>query len=355
MNIGDLLLLTKNQNASDLHINVGVPPTIRIHGTITKTSYPPLTRELSKELIYSILSDKQRASFEETRDIDFAIEVEGIARFRVNVYLERRGIAAVFRTINVVIPSIEDLGLPATVLDLARREKGIILVTGPTGSGKSTTLAAMLDVINTERKGHILTLEDPIEYVHNHKNCVVSQREIGPHSRTYASALRAALREDPDFILVGEMRDLESIQLAIRAAETGHLVLSTLHTMNAPKTIDRIIDVFPPDQQAQVRTQISESLEGVISQTLIPRVDGQGRVAAIEIMTGVPAIRNLIREAKLEQIPSTMQVSSKDGMQTMDQSLVMLVQRGLIGQEVALQKCADRKTMIKMLGLGIGE
>lgn len=351
MNIGDLLLLTKNQGGSDLHLNVGIPPTIRIHGEITKTNYPALTREQAKELVYSILSDKQRALFEENRDIDFAIEVEGIARFRVNVYLERRGMAAVFRTINVQIPTIEELGLPASVLDLSRREKGIILVTGPTGSGKSTTLAAMLDLINTEDKGHIITLEDPIEFVHDHKNCIISQREIGPHSLSYATAFRAALREDPDVILVGEMRDLETIQLAIRAAETGHLVLSTLHTISASKTIDRIIDVFPPEQQEQIRTQISESIEGIISQILLPRIDAEARVAAVEVMTATPAIRNLIREAKLEQILSTIQVSAKDGMQTMDQALVHLVQHNLIGKELALQKATDRKTIAQTLGL----
>jgi twitching motility protein PilT len=351
MNIGDLLLLTKNQGGSDLHLNAEIPPTIRVDGVILKTNYPALTREQTKQLVYSILSDKQRAAFEETKDIDFAIEVEGIARFRVNVFLERRGIAAVFRTINMTIPNIEELGLPATVLDLCRKEKGIILVTGPTGSGKSTTLAAMLDIINEERRSHIITLEDPIEYVHAHKNCIVSQREIGPHSLNYSAALRASLREDPDIILVGEMRDLETIQLALRAAETGHLVLSTLHTINAAKTIDRIIDVFPPDQQAQIRTQLSESLEGVVSQMLLPRLNGKGRVATIEVMVATPAIRNLIREAKLEQIPSIMQVSSKDGMQTMDQALTIQVQRGAIGQELALQHAVDRATMAKTLGI----
>lgn len=353
MNIGDLLVLTKNQNGSDLHVNVGIPPTIRIHGQIVRTGYPPMEKEAVKELVYSILSDKQRAAFEETHDIDFAIEVQGVARFRVNVFLERRGIGAVFRTINVDIPDINKLNLPASVLDLSRREKGIVLVTGPTGSGKSTTLAAMLDVINTERRGHILTLEDPIEYTHDHKNCIVSQREIGPHSNSYANALRAALREDPDFILVGEMRDLETIQLAIRAAETGHMVFSTLHTISAAKTIDRVIDVFPPEQQQQVRSQLSESIQGVISQILVPTRDGQGRVAAVEVMTGTPAIRNLIREAKLEQITSTMQISAKDGMQTMDQSLIALVQNGSIGQEMALERANDRKTVAKSLGITI--
>jgi twitching motility protein PilT len=280
-------------------------------------------------MVFDMMNDNQRKTFQETRECDFSFEMGEIARFRVNVYMQRRGEGAVFRTIPTKILALEQLGMPPILRDLCDKEKGLVLVTGPTGSGKSTTLAAMIDYLNDTFEGHILTVEDPIEFVHKSKKCLVSQRELGPHTLSFANALKAALREDPDIILVGEMRDLDTIQLALTAAETGHLVFGTLHTSSAPKTVDRIIDVFPPNQQAQIRAQFSESIEGVITQTLLKKKSG-GRAAALEIMIGTNAVRNLIREAKLHQIPGIMQASKKDGMQTMDMALVDLVTKGLV-------------------------
>jgi len=337
MDITQLLAFAVNQEASDCHLSTGEPPMIRIHGDLKKLDYPPLTKEEAHALVYDIMNDAQRKTFEETHECDFSFEMGTVARFRVNVFLQRKGEGAVFRTIPTKILTLEQLEMPPILKQLCEKEKGLILVTGPTGSGKSTTLAGMVDYLNESFEGHILTVEDPIEFVHQSKKCLVNQRELGPHTHSFANALRAALREDPDVILVGEMRDLETIQLALTAAETGHIVFGTLHTSSAPKTVDRIIDVFPPSQQAQIRAQFAESIEAVITQTLLKKKGG-GRMPALEIMTGTTAIRNLVREAKIHQIPGTMQVSQKDGMQTMDMSLQNLVARGLVTKEEAQAK-----------------
>lgn len=293
-------------------------------------------------MIYEILTDERKAQFEEKHEIDFAIELTEIGRFRINAFYQRRGESAAFRLIPSKIKSVEELGLPPVVNNLTRSKNGLVLVTGPTGSGKSTTLASMVDLINQEREDHILTIEDPIEFVHNNKKCLVNQREVGPHTDSFAIALRSALREDPDVILVGEMRDLETIQMALTAAETGHVVFATLHTNSAPQTVDRIVDVFPPHQQQQIKTQLSEALVGVISQTLIPTVDGKGRVVACEIMVATPAIRNLIREGKTHQMPSIIQTGAKDGMQSMDQCLKALVMKNKISKEDAYLRAVDK-------------
>src|SRR5919109_2011345 len=337
MDISKLLTFSAKEGASDCHISAGEPPMIRIHGDLKKLDHPPLTQEETHALVYDMMSDAQRKTFEEKRECDFSFELGDIARFRVNVFIQNRGLGAVFRNIPTEIIPMEKLGLPPVVRQLCDKEKGLILVTGPTGSGKSTTLAAMVDYLNNTFEGHIITIEDPIEFVHKTKKCLVNQRELGAHTHSFANALRAALREDPDVILVGEMRDLETIQLALTAAETGHLVFGTLHTSSAPKTVDRIIDAFPPNQQAQIRAQFAESIEAVLTQTLLKKKGG-GREAALEIMTGTTAIRNLIREGKIHQVPGTMQVSQKDGMQTMDMALTNLVTRGLVTREEAQSK-----------------
>jgi twitching motility protein PilT len=333
MDISELLLFMVENKGSDLHLSAGEPPMIRIHGDMRKIDMPPLDKDEVHRMIYDIMNDQQRKAYEENLELDFSFALGEIARFRVNVFRQLRGEAAVFRTIPTKIPSFEELNLPKVFVDIARLEKGLVLVTGPTGSGKSTTLAAIIDFINTEQKGHILTIEDPIEFVHKSKNCLVNQRELGPHTKSFANALRSALREDPDVILVGEMRDLETISLALTAAETGHLVFGTLHTSSAPKTVDRVIDVFPPAQQAQVRAMFAESIQAVISQALFKRKDGKGRIAAFEIMLGTPAIRNLIREAKIAQIPSIMQTSRQIGMQTMEVAVQELVAKNLVTRE----------------------
>lgn len=333
MEILELLAFAKKENASDIHISSGEPPMIRIHGDVRKIDAPPLDREAVHKMLYDILNDQQRKVYEERHELDFAIALSTSGRFRVNAFVQNRGESIVFRTIPVNILTLEQLNMPKIVGDLTKKEKGLVLVTGPTGSGKSTTLAAMVDLINREEKCHILTVEDPIEFVHQSKNSLVNQRELGSHTHSFANALRSALREDPDIILVGEMRDLETISLALTAAETGHLVFGTLHTSSAPKTVDRIIDVFPPNQQEQVRTMFSESLQAVITQQLIKKKDGTGRVAALEIMIGTPAVRNLIRENKIAQIPSSIQTGRQHGMQTMDQSLIELCQKGLVAKE----------------------
>ena len=334
MDITQLLAFGVEQGASDCHLSSGEPPMLRINGDLKKLDYAPLTKEQVHSMVYDIMNDSQRKLFEETHDIDFSFEMGETARFRVNVFLQRKGAGAVFRTIPTKILTLEQLGMPPILKQICDKEKGLVLVTGPTGSGKSTTLAGMIDHLNNSFEGHILTVEDPIEFVHQSKKCLVNQRELGPHTHSFANALRAALREDPDIILVGEMRDLETIQLALTAAETGHLVFGTLHTSSAPKTVDRVFDVFPPNQQAQIRAQFSESIEAVMTQTLLKKKGG-GRVAALEIMTGTTAIRNLIREGKIHQIPGTMQVSQKDGMQTMDMALVDLANRGIVTKEEA--------------------
>jgi len=333
MDISELLIFAVKNKASDLHVSSGEPPLVRIHGEMRRIEGQPLEKEAIHRMIYDILNDDQRKTYEEFFEIDFSFALGEYGRFRVNVFKQNRGDAAVFRTIPNTIPTFEELGLPKVLMDLSRLEKGLVLVTGPTGSGKSTTLAAMVDLVNTELKGHIITIEDPIEFVHPGKSCFVNQRELGPHTQSFANALRSALREDPDVMLVGEMRDLDTISLALTAAETGHLVFGTLHTSGAPKTIDRIVDVFPGAQQNQVRSMLSESLQAVITQALFKRRDGRGRVAGFEIMIATAAVRNLIRENKIAQIPSMMQTSKGMGMQTMEASVKDLMARNLVTQE----------------------
>ena len=343
MQIKELLIEAKEKEASDLHLNVGIPPVLRINGKLTRMNLPELTPEITHEMIYSILSEKQKTGFEKFGEYDLSYELINISRFRVNVFKHRRGEGAAFRLIPEKIKTLSELGLPSILSDFTEKDRGLVLVTGPTGSGKSTTLAALIDIINKKRHDNIITIEDPIEFIHSHKNCLVSQREIGSHTTSFSSALRNALREDPDVILVGEMRDLETISMALTAAETGHLVFSTLHTISTSETIERIIDVFPPHQQNQVRMQLAGSLLGVVAQTLLPDLDEKGRVPALEIMIANPAIRNLIREGKAYQISSTIQISKKDGMQSLDQSLKDLLMEGKISQEDALKKAIDKK------------
>jgi twitching motility protein PilT len=338
-----LLTFAKDAGASDVHVSAGTPPLLRIRGVMSPVDLPPLSADDARRVLFDVLNDQQKKLFEERHDIDFAFELPGVSRFRANLFLQLRGPGAVFRLIPSRILTLADLGLPPVLKTLAGKEKGLVVVTGPTGSGKSTTLAAMVDHINQERHGHILTIEDPIEFVHPSKNCLVNQREVGPHTDSFLNALRGALREDPDVILVGELRDLETTSLAISAAETGHLVLATLHTNSAAKTIDRIIDIFPSEQQAQVRTMLSESLEGVVAQTLLPAKDGKGRVAALEVLVGVPALRNLIREDKTPQILSVIQTGAQHGMQSLDQSLRDLVMQGRLAREEAMRKSSNPK------------
>jgi len=338
MDIDVLLEIVNSRKASDLHITTGIPPTIRVNGSLMQLDLPPLGPQESKELIEQLLNKDTsiRKKFEEKGEVDFSYAIPSIGRFRVNVFKQRGTYAAALRAVGIIIPSMEELGLPRHILEsLSNNTRGLVLVTGPTGSGKSTTLATMVNYINEKRKGHILTLEDPIEYLHKHKNSIVNQREIGIDSKSYSEALRAALREDPDVILVGEMRDQETIATAVTAAETGHLVLSTLHTIGAPQTIDRIIDVFPPYQQQQIKVQLSNILKGVVSQQLLPRSDIKGRCVALEIMVGNPAIANLIREGKTHQIYSQIQTGGLNGMMTMDGSIVKLYKEGKISLETA--------------------
>jgi twitching motility protein PilT len=337
LDITQLLQFCVQQKGSDLHVSAGEPPVIRVDGQMQRIKVPALTSEQTQSMLYDIMGDAQRKVFEEKSDIDFSIDLGEQARFRVNVFRQRKGMGAVFRQIPTTILTMEQLGLPSILAKLTRREKGLILVTGPTGSGKSTTLAAMINQINEERRLHLLTIEDPIEFVHPSKKCLINQREVGPHTQSFQNALKAALREDPDVILVGEMRDLETIQLALTAAETGHLVMGTLHTSSAPKTVDRIIDVFPPSQQSQVRAMLAESLQAVITQTLCKKVGG-GRVAALEIMIGTNAVKNLIREGKIHQLPSAIQTSQNVGMKSMEMSLLEHLANNLITAETALEK-----------------
>jgi len=336
MDISELLLFVHKEGASDLHISAGEPPMVRIYGEIKRVEIPPLTREDLHVMLYDVLNDHQRKKFEEVNELDFSLELKGVARFRVNAFRQQRGDGVVFRVIPQKILSLEQLGLPKGLREVCQNERGLVLVTGPTGCGKSTSLAAMIDVINSSLKGHIITIEDPIEFVHESKNCLINQREVGAHTLSFSNALRSALREDPDIILVGEMRDLETISLALTAAETGHLVFSTLHTSGAAKTVDRIIDVFSAEQQAQVRAQFAESIQAIISQVLLKRRDGRGLVAALEIMIGTPAVRNLIREGKVAQLPSAIQTGQKFGMITLDQSLKDLVSRNIVDRDQCL-------------------
>jgi len=343
MDISELLAFSVKNGASDLHISAGEAPMIRINGDMTKIKMPALEDRQVQAMVYDIMNDEQRKNFEEHLDLDFSFALGDIARFRVNCFWQNRGMSAVFRTIPTEVLTLEQLNAPELFKELAMAPRGICLVTGPTGSGKSTTLAAMLDYRNQMEKGHILTVEDPIEFVHQTKNSLISQREVGAHTKSFASALKGALREDPDVILVGEMRDLETISLALSAAETGHMVFGTLHTSSAPKTIDRIIDVFPAAEKDMVRSMLSESLKAVISQTLMKTSDGKGRVAAHEIMLGTPAVRNLIRENKLAQIVSVMQTGQREGMQTLDMCLQTLVKQRKITQDTAMEKAQNKK------------
>jgi twitching motility protein PilT len=333
MDVSELLIFAVENQASDVHLSAGEPPMVRIHGEMRKLEAPQLDGETVHRMIYDILSDDQRKTFEEFLELDFSLALGDYGRFRVNVFKQNRGDAAAFRPIPNKIPGFEELGLPKVLMNVARLEKGLVLVTGPTGSGKSTTLAAMVDLINSEMKGHVITIEDPIEFVYRSNACLVNQRELGPHTKSFANALRAALREDPDVILVGEMRDLDTISLALTAAETGHLVFATLHTSGAPKTIDRVIDVFPAAQQNQVRAMLSESIQAIITQALFKRRDNKGRVAAFEIMLANPAIRNLIRENKIAQMLSIMQTSKALGMITMEAAVKELLARNLVTLE----------------------
>ena len=342
LDIQTLLKATVDAGASDLHISAGMPPMIRLRGDMVRSQAPAQSNEEARAMLYTLMSEEQRREFEKSHDIDFAFEVPGLSRFRANIFEQRRGIGGVFRVIATKIRTLEELNTPAVLRDLVMRERGLVLVTGPTGSGKSTTLAAMIDYVNANRAGHIITIEDPIEFVHESKKCLINQREVGPHTLSFANALRSALREDPDVILVGEMRDLETIRLAMTAAETGHLVFGTLHTSYAAKTVDRIIDVFPAAEIEMVRAMLSESMRAVISQTLLKTKDGGGRVAAHEIMIGTPAIRNLIRENKVAQMYSAIQTGQQFGMQTLDQNLTDLVKRNAVAPGEARTKASNK-------------
>jgi len=344
--IDDILNQMAQREASDLHVTSGCAPYIRVHGEMVKLNYKDLTPEVCQALIFEVLSEAQRHNFLETWDLDCSYALKGVGRFRVNVFRQRKGVGAVFRRIPEYIQTIDELGLPANLTNLLDVSEGLILVTGPTGSGKSTTLASLIHTINTTRKAHIITIEDPIEFVHHNKSSLINQREVSSHTKSFHQALRAALREDPDVILVGEMRDLETISLALTAAETGHLVLATLHTNSATKTVDRIIDVFPEAQQAQIRVMLSESLRGIVAQSLVPRSDGHGRVAAVEVLVNIPAVANLIREGKTFQIPSSMQTGQVHGMITFESAINDLVRKGIVskqdGQSFLARRSAGR-------------
>jgi twitching motility protein PilT len=339
LNIDDLLAVTVERGASDLHLTAGSPPVIRVNGRLERLAdRDKVTPDESRTLLYRILSTEQQKLLETRRQLDFSYSVPGLARFRVNTYFQRTSVGAAFRMIPAQIKPLEELGIPTRLYELAEKPRGLVLVTGPTGSGKSTTLASLIDHVNSTRHEHVLTIEDPIEFLHWHRTCIVNQREIGPDATSFAEALRSALRQDPDVILVGEMRDLETVATALTAAETGHLVFATLHTQSAPSTIDRIIDVFPAEQQGQVRVQLASTLQGIVTQNLVPTADGQGRTAALEILMPDDAVRNLIRQSKIEQIYSVMQTSTSRGMQTMEQSLADLVTRRVITPDVAFSR-----------------
>ncbi|MDO3376781.1 type IV pilus twitching motility protein PilT [Geoalkalibacter halelectricus] len=349
-NIHQLLKTMVEQGASDLHVSTGTPPQLRIDGKVLPTKLPPMTPAETKQLCYSILTDAQKRKFEEENELDFSFGVKGLSRFRGNLFMQRGAVAGAFRLIPYKVLTFEELGLPQVVKDISRKPRGLVLVTGPTGSGKSTTLASMIDQINGERQEHIMTIEDPIEYLHPHKKCLVNQREVGADTVSFKKALKHILRQDPDVVLLGELRDLETIEAALTIAETGHLCFATLHTNGCVQTINRVIDVFPTNQQTQVRAQLSFVLEGVLSQTLIPKASGRGRVLALEIMVPNPAIRNLIREDKVHQIYSQMQMGQeKFSMQTMNQSLFMLYHKKLISMEDAIGRSSDPEELRQMI------
>ena len=351
----ELLKTLVEQGGSDLHLTTSTPPQVRIHGKLQTLDLPVLGPAETKGLAYSVLTDAQKKRFEESLELDFSFGIRGLARFRCNVFNQRGAVAAVYRVIPETIKGFAELGLPPVLATLADRPRGLVLVTGPTGSGKSTTLAAMIDKINTERREHILTIEDPIEYIHQHKGCLVNQREVHSDTHGFATALRAALREDPDIVLIGELRDLETIESALRIAETGHLTFATLHTNSAAQTINRVIDVFPAHQQGQIRTQLSLVLEGIVCQALMPRADGKGRVISLEVLIPTPAIRNLIRDDKVHQIYSTMQTGQeKLGMQTMNQALATLYQKRLITLDTAMGASSLRDELEQMISRGAG-
>jgi twitching motility protein PilT len=356
ISLSELLHRLYEVNGSDLHITTGTPPLVRVHGEIRPLDgYRPLTSGETKQLAYSVLTDAQKHRFEENLELDFSFGVKGLSRFRANIFNQRGAVGAVFRAIPYEIKTFEDLGLPTVLKDLCSKPRGLVLVTGPTGSGKSTTLAAVIDKINKERHEHILTIEDPIEFLHNHKNCIVNQREVNADTHGFAQALRTALRQDPDVVLVGEMRDLETIESALRIAETGHLTFATLHTNSAVSTINRIIDVFPSMQQAQVRAQLSLTLEGILCQSLLPRADGNGRALAMEILIPNSAIRNLIREDKVHQVYSMMQTGQDiHGMQTFNQSLATLFHKRIISRETAMQRTSNVNELRDLIDRGAG-
>jgi twitching motility protein PilT len=351
----ELLKTTVEMQGSDLHIATNTPPQIRVHGHLQRLQMPDLTPSETKQLVYSVLTDAQKKRFEETMELDFSFGIKGLARFRCNVFTQRGAVGAVYRLIPEKIRSFGELGLPAVLSTLAERPRGLVLITGPTGSGKSTTLAAMIDKINAERHDHILTIEDPIEYIHPHKNCLVNQREVHSDTGSFTNALRAALREDPDIVLIGEMRDLETVEAALKIAETGHLTFGTLHTNSAAQTINRIIDIFPANQQAQIRTQLSLVLEGIVCQALLPKADGKGRVCSLEIMIPNSAIRNMIRDDKVHQIYGAMQTGQeKLGMQTANQSLASLHMKRQITLDIAMSASSNKEELQDMINRGVG-
>src|SRR5881275_154586 len=351
----DLLKTTVEAGGSDLHIATATPPQVRVHGHLQRLPMDDMQPSETKQLFYSVLTDAQKKRFEETMELDFSFGIRGLARFRCNVFNQRGAVGAVYRLIPEKIRTFGELGLPPVLATLADRPRGLVLITGPTGSGKSTTLAALLDKINAERHGHILTIEDPIEYIHQHKNCLVNQREVHSDTNSFSNALRAALREDPDIVLIGEMRDLETVEAALKIAETGHLTFATLHTNSAAQTINRIIDIFPAGQQSQIRTQLSLVLEGIVCQALLPKADGKGRVCSLEIMVPTSAIRNLIRDDKVHQIYGAMQAGQeKLGMQTANQSLASLYQKRLITLDTAIGASSNRDELQDMINRGVG-
>ena len=351
LDFADVLMEVVDRRASDLHLTAGAPPMVRVRGRLTPIDgYPSLTPSDTREIIYSILSNAQRQKLETHWQLDFAYQIPGRARFRVNAYFQRTALGAAFRLIPFEITPLESLGLPPVVADFATKPRGLVLVTGPTGSGKSTTLASLIDVINATREEHIMTIEDPIEFLHEHKKCIVNQRELGSDATSFSDALKAALRQDPDVILVGEMRDLETIGTAITAAETGHLVFATLHTQDTPQTIDRIVDVFPSAQQGQIRAQLSVALQGIMTQTLLPTADGAGRCVAAEVLVPTPAVRNLIRECKSHQIYSVLQTGGAHGMQTMDASLAQLVRAGKVTRQLAESRAHSPEEFRRLIG-----